>query len=312
MEYSKILISQIFIMFLLLSTGFFIERRKLVDEVGNTQMTNLLLYVIMPCLILDTYQMEYDPYKAKTLLFGFFISLLSLITAILVSLLAKIKSEEKTLPTERFCVIFTNCGFMAIPLMDALFGQLGVFYCNAYVTMFNFVVWTYGLFLMKPKDGEKISWKLRLKPFFTPTMISIFLGLFFYFGRISIPTPIKRAIGFLASMNTPLAMIVSGIYIAQSHLLSALKKPRIYYIVFLKSIVVPAAVLLLFSLFPMDETLRLTILIAAACPTASNGMLFANRFGRDVNNASHLFAITTIFSIISLPFVILVAQKIFS
>ena len=62
----------------------------------------------------------------------------------------------------------------------------------------------------------------------------------------------------------------------------------------------------------MDETLRLTILIASACPTASNAMLFANRFKRDVNNASHIFAITTIFSIISLPLVILVAQQLFS
>ena len=59
-------------------------------------------------------------------------------------------------------IIFTNCGFMAIPLLDALFGQIGVFYCNAYLTVFNFVVWTYGLFLMKPKDEKKVSWKLRL------------------------------------------------------------------------------------------------------------------------------------------------------
>ena len=312
MEYSQILINQIFIMFLLIGTGFFLYQKKIIDEVGNTQMTNLILYVIMPCLILDTYQMEYDPYKAKTLLFGFLISVLSMFISILVSFLVKIKSTEKTLPTEQFCVIFTNCGFMAIPLLYALFGQIGVFYCNAYLTVFNFVVWTYGLFLMKPKDEKKVSWKLRLKPFLTPTMLSIFLGLLLYFGRISIPRPLGQAIRFLSSMNTPLAMVVSGVYIARSHLLSALKMPRIYYIVFLKSIIVPAAVLFIFYLFPMDETLRLTILIASACPTASNAMLFANRFKRDVNNASHIFAITTIFSIISLPLVILVAQQLFS
>ena len=95
---------------------------------------------------------------------------------------------------------------------------------------------------MKPKDEKKVSWKLRLKPFLTPTMLSIFLGLLLYFGRISIPRPLGQAIRFLSSMNTPLAMVVSGVYIARSHLLSALKMPRIYYIVFLKSIIVPAAV----------------------------------------------------------------------
>ena len=75
---------------LLIGTGFFLYQKKIIDEVGNTQMTNLILYVIMPCLILDTYQMEYDPYKAKTLLFGFLISVLSMFISILVSFLVKI------------------------------------------------------------------------------------------------------------------------------------------------------------------------------------------------------------------------------
>lgn len=312
MEYSLILMNQIFIMFLLIGVGILLYRCGLVDAAGNTQLTNLLLYVIMPCLILNTYQMEYDPVEAKNLLFGFFISLISIVAAIFISLFARIKAKKEILPTEQFSIIFTNCGFMAIPLMDALFGQLGVFYCNAYLTVFNFVVWTYGVILMKPRDGRKTGLAAKLKLFLTPTMVSIFAGLLLYFCQIRFSYPVGKAIGFLASMNTPLAMLVSGIYIAQSNLFAALRKPRIYYIAFLKCLAVPAVVLVLFLFLPIDETLRLTILIAAACPAASNGMLFANQFGRDVNNASHLFAVTTIFSILSLPLVILAAQTIFS
>lgn len=314
MEYSLILMNQVFIMFLLILVGFLLYQVKLIDTHGNTQLTNLLLYVIMPLLILDTYQMDYDPQKSKNLLLGFAVSFLSILIAVFIAKLTKIGGKKELAPTEQFGVIFTNCGFMAIPLMDALFGQIGVFYCNTYLTIFNFIVWTYGLALMqhKTKNPVKKSFLETLKPFLTPTMICIVLGLFMYFLQIKLPKPIAKGVSYIASMNTPLAMIVSGVYIAQSNLLSALKNLRIYYISFLKCFAVPAAVLILFLFIPMDETLRLTILIAAACPTASNSMLFANRFNRDVNNASHIFAVTTLLSIISLPIVILAAKFVLS
>lgn len=311
MEYAKILANQVFIMLLLIIVGYILFKIKFISKETNTQLTNLVLYVVIPAMILSTYQMDYDKEEARNMLLGFLLSFISIAIAIIISHVVRIKAQQKSLATERFCIIFTNCGFMAIPLMSAIFGQIGVFYCNTYLTVFNFVIWTYGVVLMQQKKDakEKKSLKESLKPFLTPTMFCIFLGIFMYFLQIKFPNPIAKSIDYIASMNTPLAMIVSGVYIAQSDLFGALKNVRVYVSAIIKSFIVPFAVLILFYFLPFNETLKITILIAAACPTASNAMLFANRFDGDVERASNIFTISTLMSVISLPLMILIATS---
>lgn len=311
MEYTKILANQVFIMFLLIIVGFGLYKIKMISDATNKQLTSIVLYVVTPALIIQTYQLDYDATQAKNMLLGFFLSFISIVVAILFSYVLHYKSKKESLDTERFSVIFTNCGFMAIPLMNALFGAIGVFYCNTYLTVFNFIIWTYGIKLMNHKSEEsgKKTMKERLKPFLTPTMISIVVGLIMYFFRIKLPSPVAKTTEYLASMNTPLAMLVSGVYIAQSNLLSAIKKLRVYYVAVFKCFLVPLLVMGIFNLFPLDNMLLTTILISTSCPTAATTMLFASKFERDVETASNIFTITTLMSIISLPLVILVAQS---
>ncbi len=311
MEFAKILVNQVFIMFLLILVGFILYKIKMISDDTNKQLTGIVLHVVTPALIISTYQLDYDATQAKNMLLGFLLSFLSMFIAAIFSYVLYVKSKKESYQTERFCIIFTNCGFMAIPLMNALFGSIGVFYCNTYVTMFNIILWTYGIHLMAQKsEASKKSVKEWIKPFLTPTMISIVVGLFMYFFRIKLPSPVGKTSDFIASMNTPLAMIVSGVYIAQSDLVSAIKKLRVYYVSILKCFVLPILLMGVFMLFPLDETLRTTILIAGSCPTAASAMLFASRFDRDVEKASNLFTITTLMCIVSLPIVILIAQTV--
>lgn len=320
-----ILMNQVFIMFLLLAVGFLLYKIRLVDQRTTKQMTSIVLHLVTPALILNTYQMDYDTSLTKNMLLGFLLSAIGIGIGMIISNLARIRNK-KSLSIERFTVIFTNCGFMAIPLIDAVFGELGVFYCNTYMTMFNIIVWTYGVALMNgadtgragqsgtetedpaaPPPSKSFRQRLRssLRPFLTPTMICIAAGLICYFFQIKFPAPVKTTVSYIASMNTPLAMIVSGMYIAQGDLLKAFQKLRNYYIVFLKCFLAPAAVLLAFLFLPLDDTLLTTILIASACPSASMAVLFAGIYGKDVETASNIFTMTTLVSIVSIPAVIL-------
>lgn len=311
MEFSLLLGKQVLIMFLLLLTGMIVYWCRLIRDDGVKQLTDLLLYVVAPLLILMSYQMDYDEKIARNMLFGFLLSAGSIVLSIFISKIMKIKGKAETIPTERFAVIFTNCGFMGIPLVSAVFGSIGIVYCTTYLTMFNLFVWTYGLVLMKGKPDKPQSWKERLKPFCTPTMFCIVLGIGLYFLKLRLPSLVNVAISHISSMNTPLAMIVAGIYIARSGLLHGLKNVRLYAGVAVKCILIPFAVLLVFCFLPLDNELRMTILIASACPTATNSMLFAGKFGGDEKAASHLFALTTLLSVVTMPAVVYVATFLF-
>jgi len=308
MELAGILANQVIVMFLLLAAGMILYKINMITDEGNRQMAGVVLYVVAPLLILDTYSMEYDAEVAKNMLLGFLLSAISIVIAIFLSYGLKQGSRKESFPAERFTVIFTNCGFMGIPLAEAVFGDIGVIYCTTYITMFNLFVWTYGLALMRGKSAEKRGLKEKLKPFLTPTMFCIAIGLLVYFLQIPLPKQLKSAIGYISSMNTPLAMIVSGIYIAQGDLLGAIRKGRVYAVSAMKCLAVPLVMIFVLLFLPFDEKLKTTILILAACPSGANGMLFANRFGGDTKTASNVFTVTTIASIVCIPLMVMLSE----
>lgn len=308
MELAGILTNQVVVMFLLLVTGMILYKIGLITDEGNRQMAGVVLYVVAPLLILDTYSMEYDATITKNMLLGFVLSAISIVLGILISYFLWFGSKKESFSTERFTVIFTNCGFMGIPLAEAVFGDIGVIYCTTYITMFNLFVWTYGLALMRGKSKEKRSLKERLKPFLTPTMFCIVIGLLLYFLQIPLPKQLKSAVGYISSMNTPLAMIVSGIYIAQGDLFGALRKGRVYAVSAVKCLAVPLLMIFVLAFLPFDEKLKTTILILSACPSGANGMLFANRFGGDTKTASNVFTVTTIASIFCIPLMVMASE----
>lgn len=308
MELAGILANQVAVMFLLLATGMLLYKIKMITDEGNRQIAGVVLYVVAPLLILDTYSMEYDAAITKNMFLGFLLSAISIIIGIVISFVLKWKSKEESYSTERFTVIFTNCGFMGIPLAQAVFGDIGVIYCTTYITMFNLFVWTYGLYLMRGKSTGKRSLKEKLMPFLTPTMFCIVIGLLVYFLQIPLPKQVKSAVSYISSMNTPLAMIVSGIYIAQGDLFGALRKGRVYAVSAMKCLAVPFFMIFVLMFMPFDEKLKTTILILSACPSGANGMLFANRFGGDTKTASNVFTVTTIASIACIPLMVMFAE----
>lgn len=307
---SVILFKQVLVMFLLLITGYILYKIKVVDDSGKGQITNIVLYVVTPCLIINTYQMDYNADTAKNILLGLIMSAGGIVLSIFIANVVRIKANKENLTTERFAMSFANCGFMGIPLINAVFAEIGVLYCTTYVTMFNLFCWTYGVLLMdNNKEKKKKTWAQRLKPLCTTTIFSIIAGLIMYFCNIKLPQTLNTVTDYIASMNTPLAMIVSGIYIAQSDILSAFKNIRVYFLSAVKCLVIPLIFMLCIIPMPLDYTLKMTILICMACPTAATTMLFANRFGGNEKMASYIFTLTTLFSVVTIPAVVLIAEK---
>ena len=126
--------------------------------------------------------------------------------------------------------------------------------------------------------------------------------------RIQLPETLVEAMSYIGNMNTPLAMMVAGVTIAQANLVKLLGKLRIYYISFLKLIFIPVVMLLIFSLFDLSREVLLTSVLAAACPTGATINLFSIRYKKNYLYASEMFAVTTVLSVITIPLVMIVAE----
>lgn len=300
MENAEIILNQTLIMLILIIVGIICKKTKIITDDGNKELSKLVLTVVNPIVILMAYQTDYKPQLVKNLLIAFGLSILSYIILIVATYLLIPQKDGRETQIERFSAIYSNCGFMGIPLVNALFGSEGIFYLTAFLTVFNLVVWTHGIILI---SGER-NLKNIVKVFYSPVIISIVLGIIMFFAQIRLPDIITDSLNFISNLNTPLAMIVSGVTIAETKILKLLKKPGIYYVSFLKLILLPLILIAVFSLFNVNEQIRITVLVAASAPAAAMCTLQCIRYEKNSLYASEIFAASTILSVVTLPIIV--------
>lgn len=299
------ILRQTIIMLILIIAGVICSKTKIISKETNRDLSKFVLQVVNPIVIFTSYQMEYREELVRNLLLTFVLSGLAFVIMIIAANIFVRKKEGRETAIERFSAIYSNCGFMGIPLMKALFGDEGVFYLTAFITVFNLIVWTHGIILI---SGEK-NLKSVVKVFYSPTIIAIVLGLITFFARIRISSVPMEALDFIADINTPMAMIVSGVTMADTNVLKLLKKGRIYYISFIKLLLIPLLLVFVLSFFDIDEKVRMTVIVAASAPPAAMCTLQCIRYNRNSVYASEIFSAGTILSIATLPIIVRITEN---
>lgn len=297
-------------MFLLMAVGFFCGKRGIIREDGSKQLSDLLLMIVIPCLSINVYQVDKDPAIVKGLLLAFGLAIFSHILAIVIAKLCIRKKEDARYRVERFAAVYSNAGFMGLPLVQATMGNEGVIFATAYMACFNFFAFTLGEMELR---GERRPPALR-KLLLHPGVWSVALGILFFFFQIRLPAPIGPTVNFIASMNTPLAMIACGTFLAGTQLHGLWKNRKMYLVTALRLILIPLILLLIYKLtgvmgwFSGADTVVLISLISAACPTAAMCSIMSRKFGLDAAYGGQLVAVTTVCSIVTLPLVVMLAQ----
>lgn len=295
---------QILQMLIILFIGAYAYKKGLIHNNGLKSLTNLLLEIVSPLLIFTSYQRDYNQEQVEGLLLVFLLSFLSIIIAILISLIVIKKTDKRDYLVERMAVMYSNCGFIGLPLMYALYGSLGVFYCTGFITAFNIICWSYGISML-----EKLPIKEQLIKIFTGrNMIAIFLGLLFYFLSIRIPEFIVSPLATIGSMNSPLALLIVGATIMKTPFKNMFTNIRGYYILLIHNIVIPIIILLFLFKLNSSEMIKTIVIIAMACPVGATTTTFALKFNKDELYASSLLGLSTLACIFTIPFILFLSK----
>ena len=301
----SIIVAQVLKMFVIIVAGFAISKVKLVSHEGNAGLSNLLLFVVNPLMIFNSFMIGYTPQRMKDFLTSGLLAVIAHVVAIGIAALFTRKKGNRSAGLERICIVFSNCGFMGIPLISSVLGSEGVLYLTPYIVVFTVFLWTYGLAQMTGKNSpDQIARSLV-----TPAMIAIVLGLVFFITGLRLPGPAAGAVESLASMNTPLSMLIAGISLAESDIVSALKRKRLYLVCAVKLLLMPAVILLILKFLPVSRDIRYVNVIAAACPTATSGTLFAIRYKGDYKYTSEIFAVSTVISMATIPLIVFLMER---
>lgn len=288
----------VFILFVLIFVGYISNKTKILTLESTKDMTNLVLYIVTPCVIINSYQRDFDPAMMK----GLFITLIAAVMSFAVNiLLAHLLVHDKDARREksmRFGAVFSNCGYMSLPLQQALLGEEGVFYGATYVAIFQIMLWTYGIILMSG-SFKNISLKNIL---INPGVTSTVLGILVFVFSVKIPFVISEPIKFLAALNTPIPMVIVGFHLANANLRFRGQSP--YVAILLRLILSPLLMLLGLYVFKVTGDILVSCVISAASPFAAVTTMFSEKFGADTELSATTVSLTTLLSIITMPVVV--------
>ena len=302
--------TQVGVLFALMAVGAVCRRVRLVDETSVKGMVNVLLLVVTPSLIVDSFQRPFDSSMMHGFFWAFAIASFAHVAIILLARLFS-RGDDRSRPVLRLAMVFSNAGFMGIPLEQAILGAEGVFYGIVYVVVFNFFMWSWGLYEMRGV-GEGWRWRSLRPMIVNPGTVGIAIGLPLFFASISLPAILKTPVHLLAGLNTPLAMLVIGFYLAGADFRRVIRMPSAYLAAAVRLLIYPLAmVALLFPLrahFPRE--MMLALVTAASAPVAAMVSMFASKYERDVDLSVGLVSGTTLLSIITMPPVIAFAMEV--
>lgn len=296
---------QVLILFILIGVGVICGKARFLSPNSAKHLTNIVLYFVTPCVVVDAFQRDFDPALLQNLgITALCAVLIHALSVVLVTLIFRDKDDSRRCVL-RFGTVFSNCGFMSIPLQAALLGADGVFYGAAFVAIFNLVLWSYGLLVMSG-DKKNLSPKHLL---LNPGVIGVVAGFFLFMFSVHLPEVLSAPISYMASLNTPLPMIIIGFYLSRTNLLAALKDKRAYAAIVLRLAAIPLLTLFLMFAFGVRGVVLVACVIAASAPVAAATTMFAAKFDRDTSLSVNLVSLSTLFSIVTMPLIVGLSQS---
>ncbi len=297
MDIVILLFRQNLVMLIYMMIGYLMFRNRLLTMQGSGELGKLLLYVITPVVILNSYARDFTPQMLTEIGLSFAAAAGSLLLSMAVSTLVFRKRSAICM----FGASFSNAGFIGIPLVQMTLGEGAVFYVVSYVALLNFLQWTFGVYSIT-KDPAAV----RLKKIVTnPVVLGLAGGLLLFFLPVPVPQTLRGVMSTLASMNGPVAMLVIGSYLAQKPFGELFTSGLTYLCCFVRLLVIPVLTIALLTLIPAQYMMiRLAVLIVASAPVGANVAIFAQLYDKDYTGAVRDICLSTVLSIVTLPVIV--------
>lgn len=284
-------------MLLMVLGGYMAYKIGFINEKDTDSITKLLSNVLCPATLLASYFKEFDSARATGLFMAMGMGILIHLVGIIISRIAIRTKGNPDWEVEQLTVTFGNMGFMGIPLIQAMFGEEGVFLQSGILLIANIALWSYGVMVFTGKANKAGIKKMLL----SPNIVCIAIGMVIYFGRIPVPELISIPVKNIGDCMTPVAMIVSGAIVAANNITDTLKNKRAYWVMGLRLFAAPLAMVPFFYLLGTDHMLSVVSFTAAACPAAAMVAVLARQNGKNASYASGLFTVTTLLSLVTIP-----------
>ena len=298
-------LTQVIVLFILIFIGFFLTKIKMLNQESIKCFTELALTLVTACVIVKSFFREFNKNDLKDLLISFLLGIILHTAFIILSVLFLRDKDKNRQAVMQYAAVFSNCGFMALPLQQALLQENGVFLGSSFVAIFNAFVWSWGLRIM---SGDKKSLN-PVKIITRPAILALIIGFVVFILSIPIPKILSEPISMIAALNTPLPMIIIGYHLASSNVLKGLTDIKCIFTVLLRLLLYPAIAILGMWLCGIRGDMLVSLSSCCAAPVAANATMFASKYKRAWALSVNLVSLSTLLSLVTMPVMITFAEK---
>ncbi len=291
------------IMFIPVLAGIAAARLGYFKDGFSKKLSAFVLNIAQPfMLVTSMLGLEYSEENLRSGLIVLLAAVIVHAAAALAALLSTCRiRDQKVRRVSEFCMIFSNCGFFGFPLLKAVYGDIGVFWGGFYVTVFNIVMWTYGVFILSRANREM---KIKItKIFINNGSVPCILGFILYILRFRFYQPVYHSMDLIGSTCTPLSMIIIGGMIAEIPVKRLISEPHVYYTSFIHLVVLPVVSGLVLKLFGFPREIAIFGALMMSLPSAAASAMFAESYDIRPDLAAQTVGISTLLSVGTVPLI---------
>lgn len=306
----SVVATSVFLLFALIVLGFVLGKRNIIHKESIPDLSALVLQVTMPvtvfCSIIDQERSQLVSYGVQTFLFIILLHLCALLVGLI--LIHAVKVQDLDQGVWIYSMLFSNNGFMGIPLALSVFGGKGMFLMALGNVVGNFLIFSVGVKLLTWKYPMKEKLNIR-KMIWNNINIAVLLGLVVCILQIPVPDVLGQLLAYLSNITSGLSMLVVGLSISRLPVKAVFQDWKMLFLTLTRLLIFPLLMIGFLRLLPinLDETLKNVLILTAALPVSSAQSMITEQYGTNTAAAGRSVFMTTLFSVITVPLIMMIA-----
>ncbi|KNF09695.1 auxin efflux carrier family protein [Gottschalkia purinilytica] len=307
-------LNQTIILFILVIVGYIIKKINILTDDLIKGFSEFILKLTLPLLIMVSMDREFskDRLIFTGLIFGISVVIYFMKTFISTLFVKMFSIKEPQKGVYKMLIIFSNLGFMGIPVINAMYGEEGVFYAAILNIVFNIFLWTMGVEIITSySNKEKCTENGIKKLLLNPGIGGVMVGLILFLTPLKLPQMLYDPMYMIGNTTTPLAMIVVGGLLGGTKIDSMFKNYKLIIASITRTVIIPLILLGVFMIFKLPKMIAGVIIVSDSMPSAANVAIFARRYESDYDLASQGVFISTLINMATIPLILYLFSKIY-
>ena len=298
----SVLIPKMIVFVVLMVIGYLCAKTHFAGPAFTKDASKMVINVFMSATIINSVLVADARLSGGELLQVMLVLCMSIgVCWVLAAVSCRLMGLGEKAPLFELLVAVMNNMFIALPVVETLFGSQAVFYCSLSCIPFNILLYTFGIYRLQGSDRQG---GVRLKDIFSVPLLATLVALAVFLLHPPVPPVVKELASCMSAATMPLSMIVIGSSLGTVSLLDAFKNGKLYVMSAIRLLLCPLLVWLLAGLMTDDLMLRTTATIIAAAPSGVVVSVLAIQYGRDAVFTSEGVLLSTVFSMLTIPLVV--------